>query len=70
MQELAAELAAARGALAAAQQGLGALLLRFGEGAAGAAGDSELWQTLRDFSALFTAAQRQVQHLDSGFTFL
>lgn len=70
VQELMTELAAARGALAAAQQGLGALSLHFGEGAAGAAGEGDVMKILAAFSAQFTAAQRQVQHLASGFTFL
>lgn len=61
MQELAAELAAARGALAATQKGFGALLARFGENAAGAAGEGDIWKELADFAARFTAAQRQVQ---------
>ena len=73
VQELATELAATRGALAAAQQGLAALLLRFGESTAGAAGEGELWRTLAEFSALFTTAQRLVQPRTASkqwFTFL
>ena len=61
MQEVAAELVAARGAMAATQKGFGALLASFGESAAGGAGEGDVWRELADFAARFTAAQRQVQ---------
>ena len=57
VQELAAELGAMGGALAAAQERFGALLARFGE----TADEGDTWRELAEFAAGFTAAQRQVQ---------
>jgi hypothetical protein len=60
-QELGAELAAARRALADAQRGFAALVARFGDSAAALASDADFWRELAPFVARFTAAQRQAR---------
>ncbi len=61
LQELGAELSAARRALADEQRGFAALVARFGDSAATLASDADFWRELAPFVARFTAAQRQAR---------